>query len=179
MVIRTALPDVADSTLTDLRTVDQNTRGRAIRRGTVAFLAIIVLLGGVGAFGVRTTSVRTVAGGYELSVTYAAVSRAGLDTPWTVRVHRAGGFPGPIVLATTSDYFELFETQGLTPEPDSETTGERYTYQTFSPPPGDTLVVTFDAYIQPASQHGRPASTALLVEGREVARVDYRTRLAP
>jgi hypothetical protein len=96
-----------------------------------------------------------------------------------VTVRHPGGFAGAITLATTAAYFDMFETQGLDPAPDSETAGARYRYQTFTPPPGDTFTVTFDAYIQPASQRGHRAETALLIDGRQVARVAYRTRLVP
>jgi hypothetical protein len=41
------------------------------------------------------------------------------------------------------------------------------------------LKVAFDAYIQPASQIGRSATTVLIIDGRAVARVSYRTWLAP
>jgi hypothetical protein len=169
----------ADSTLTDLRSVEQNTRGHTVRRVTIGVLALIVLLGALGVFGERTGTVRTSAGGYQLSVHYGVVSRAGIDTPWQVTVHHAGGFDGPITLATTASYFEMFESQGLTPAPDSETVGAVYQYQEFSPPPGDTFTLTYDAYIQPASQHGHSAVTKLLINGREVAQVSYRTRLVP
>ena len=169
----------ADSTWSDLRSVGQNRRGRVIRRVTITGLALLVLCGALGVFGVRTRTVSTTGDGYDLSVTYAAVSRAGLDTPWQVTVRRPGGFDGPITLATTAAYFEMFETQGLTPAPDSETASGRYRYQTFLPPPGDTFTLSYDAYVQPASQLGHPGETVLIVDGRERARVSYRTRLVP
>lgn len=127
----------------------------------------------------QITATPASSGGYTLSVTHAWVSRAGLDTPWRVTVHHAGGFDGPVTLATDIRYFELFESQGFVPEPSSETTGGRYLYQEFDPPPGDTLTVDFDAYVQPSSQHGRSAQTALLIDGQEITRVTYRTRLVP
>jgi len=169
----------ADSTWTDLRTVEQNVRGRTIRRITVGVLVLLVLLGALGVFGVRSGSVHASGDGYDLRVDYAMVSRAGLDTPWKVTVRHPGGFAGPITLATSAEYFEMFETQGLTPAPDAETASARYRYLTFSPPPGDTFTLTYDAYIQPASQLGHRAETALLIDGKQVARVAYRTRLVP
>ncbi|GAA3594833.1 hypothetical protein GCM10022223_07430 [Kineosporia mesophila] len=170
------------STLTDLRTVDQNRRGRAVRRAMVTVLTLFVVTGATGLLGVRTrttTASTDAGGGYTLSVTHAWISRAGLDTPWQVTVTHPGGFDGPVTLATDVHYFSLFEAQGFTPEPDSETSGGRYVYQQFAPPPGDTLTVQFDAYIQPSSQHGEKAETALLIDGREMTRVAYRTRLVP
>ena len=173
---RTPAPD---DTMDDVRDSAQNARGRVARRVTIASLTLVVLLGLVGVFGEKTATVSTSGGGYQLSVTYARVSRAGLDTPWTVVVRRPGGFSGDMTLATTSDYFTMFETQGLTPEPESEVAGDRDVYQTFSPPPGDVLRVEYDAYVQPSSQRGRTATTTLIVDGRAVAKVSYRTRLMP
>jgi hypothetical protein len=174
-----SIPIIADSTWTDLRSAEQNVRGKIIRRVTIGVLALLVLLGALGVFGVRTGSVHAAGGGYQLTVEYAVVSRAGLDTPWRVTVHHPGGFAGPITLASTAAYFDMFETQGLDPAPDSETASGRYRYQTFTPPPGDTFTVTFDAYIQPASQVGHRGETVLLIDGRSLARVSYRTRLVP
>jgi hypothetical protein len=170
---------VVDSTLEDVRDADANRRGRMVRRMTVAALAVVVVLGAVGLFGVRSATVQASADGYRLEVVYAGLARAGMDVPWQVTVTHPGGFRGPITLATTSTYFDMFETQGFRPAPDSETTGLRYYYQTFSPPPGDTLRVAFDAYIQPASQIGRSASTVLIIDGRAVTRVSYHTWLVP
>ncbi len=166
-------------TLSDVRTVDQNRRGRVVRRITVALLALFVLAGGTGLFGVRSRTSTSSADGYTLSVTHAWISRAGLDTPWRVTVYHQGGFDGPVTLATTLDYFDIFESQGFTPEADSETTGGRYVYQDYSAPPGDTLTVDFDAYVQPGAQRGKQARTALIIGGQEITAVDYRTRLVP
>ncbi len=175
------MPDADQNidTLSDLRTVDQNRRGRVVRRVTIAVITLFVLGGVTGLFGVRSRTSTASADGYTLSVTHAWVSRAGLDTPWRVTVHHAGGFDGSITLATTLDYFDIFESQGFNPEPDSETTGDRYLYQDFAAPPGDTLTVDYDAYIQPGAQRGKQARTALIIGGKEITAVDYRTRLMP
>jgi len=169
----------SDSTLSDLRSVQQNVRGHQVRRVTIGVLALIVLLGALGVFGMKTGSVDSSGNGYQLSVAYARVSRAGLDTPWRVTVRHPGGFDGPITLATNASYFSMFETQGLTPSAVAETTAGRYQYQQFSPPPGDTFTLVYDAYIQPASQRGRRGETVLYIDGHEVTRVSYRTRLVP
>lgn len=168
-------PDVMD----DVRDSQQNAKGRVARRVTVGVLTVVVLLGLVGVFGMRSATVSSSSGGYDLSVKYGRISRAGLDTPWTVTVHHAGGFDGNITLATTTDYFEMFETQGLTPQPEGETTGAGFTYQDFATPPGDTLRVVFDGYIQPSSQHGYRGITRLIIGGQLITSVSYRTHLAP
>ena len=108
-----------------------------------------------GLLGVHSTTQPGSGGGYEVTVEYAAVARAGLDVPWKVQVRRAGGFDGPVTLAVTADYFDIYEEQGLDPQPTAESSDGTYLYWTFDPPPvGDQLAVDFDAYIQPSSQLG-------------------------
>ncbi len=174
----TAKPEGFD-VLDGVRDSAENSRGRLLRRITVGVLVVLVLLGLAGVFGVHTDTVTSGASGYQLSVRYGRVSRAGLDTPWTVTVRHAGGFTADITLATSTDYFDMFETQGLTPDPTAATTSSGLTYQSFAAPPGDTLRVVFDGYIQPSSQRGHRAITRLIIGGRLITSVSYRTHLVP
>jgi len=138
-----------------------------------------------------------------VSVTHAVVARAGLDVPWEVTVRREGGFTGPITLAVTADYFDIYEEQGLDPAPAAETADGDRLYWTFDPPTTgtrpdgsvgpcrppagsgllpascDELAVEFDAYIQPASQLGASGEVAVLVDGVPVVTVPFRTWLVP
>ncbi len=156
------------------------TSGRMARRLLLTLLLVVVLLGAGGAFGVRSGHVTNTAGGYTLGVTYPWIARSGLDVPWQVQVRHPGGFEEDIVIAVTADYFDIFETQGFHPEPDSETADGEFVYLTFTAPPaGEVFRADFDAYIQPASQLGRTARVQLLVGGRPVAEVSYRTWLVP
>jgi hypothetical protein len=50
---------------------------------------------------------------------------------------------------------------------------------TFAPPPGDVFTVSLDTYVQPASQVGRDAVTAVIIGGHKVAQVSYDTWLVP
>ena len=91
-----------------------------------------------------------------------------------------GGFGKTLTLAVTASYFDIFETQGFHPEPSDETRDAETLYLTFNAPPdGDTLVVSYDAYIQPAAQRGRAATVGVVDEGRQVAVVHINTRLLP
>ena len=110
---------------------------------------------------------------------YAVVARAGLDVPWQVTVHRDGGFTGPVTVAVTADYFDIFESQGLDPEPATETSDGEHLYWTFDPPPGEELAIDFDAYIQPSSQLGASGEAAVLDGGAAVVTVPFRTWLVP
>jgi hypothetical protein len=168
-----------DSTLGDVRPVERGPRPTVVRRLLVALLTAIVLAGAAGLFGVRSSEATASAAGWTVSVTYATIARAGLDVPWKVTVRREGGFTGPITLAVTADYFDIYESQGLDPEPSSETSdGERLLW-TFDPPPGDELAVDFDAYIQPSSQLGASGEVTVLDGGAEVVTVPFRTWLVP
>jgi len=115
-----------------------------------------------------------------VTVEYAAVARAGLDVPWQVKVRRAGGFDGPVTLAVTADYFDIYEEQGLDPQPTAESSDGTYLYWTFDPPPvGDQLAVDFDAYIQPSSQLGSGGEVSVLVGNERVATTEFHTWLVP
>jgi hypothetical protein len=168
-----------DSTLGDIRPVERGPRPTLLRRLLVGLLTVIVVAGAAGLFGVRSSEATASNAGWTVSVTYAAVARAGLDVPWTVTVRRDGGFTGPITVAVTADYFDIYEEQGLDPAPATETADAERLYWTFDPPPGDELTVDFDAYIQPASQFGASGEVTVLDGGSEVVTVPFRTWLVP
>jgi len=145
----------------------------------LAFLAIGVAGALTGLLGVHTSTVTAQRAGYTMSLRYPAVARAGLDVQWQVTVHHPGGFGNELTLGVTGDYFGIFETQGFHPEPSDETRDGHTLYLTFTAPPGDTFVLYYDAYIQPASQQGKSARVALLDHGVPAVWIDYRTRLLP
>jgi hypothetical protein len=168
-----------DSTLADVRepqTAKRTRRGRFI---SLVAVGVLVVIGASGLFGVHAGTVRTNSNGYRLTVVYPHVARAGQDVPWRATVVHPGGFKGDVTLAVSSHYFDIFETQGWHPQPETETATPNFYYLTFSPPPGDTLEVSYDTYIQPASQLGRRADVVLIVDNEEVARTSYRTWLVP
>lgn len=110
---------------------------------------------------------------------WRVVARAGLGTTWQVAVRHTGGFDGPITLAVTGDYFDVFETQGFHPDASKSRRDGSRIYLTFDPPPGDTFVVDFDAYIQPSSQRGRTASVSVVDGPDTEVSVPFRTRILP
>ncbi|MGE3664210.1 MAG: hypothetical protein AB7G09_23305 [Pseudonocardia sp.] len=171
--------ETSDSTLTDVRPVAAGPRPTRWRTVALAVMAVVVAAGAAGLLGVRSATGTATAQGYTLTVTHAAVARAGLDVPWRVEVRRPGGFSGPVTLAVTADYFDLYESQGLDPEPAAETSDGQRLYWTFDPPPGDVLAVDFDAYIQPSSQWGASGEVTLLVGGAPVVSTPFTTWLVP
>jgi hypothetical protein len=170
---------IPPSTLDGLESADEGRAAVWLRRGFLVLLLCFVLAGLAGLLGVRTTTSEASEAGWTLSLEHAAVARPGLDVPWTVTVTRAGGFDDDVTLAVTGAYFDIFESQGFNPEPSDETRDGSTRYLTFTKPPGDTLVVAYDAYIQPASQIGRSGTVSVLDGGQRVASVDFRTFLMP
>lgn len=127
-------------------------RARFGRRIFVAALGLFLLLGALGFYGVRSKTAQASGGGYELSVTYARISRPGLATPWAFEVRRAGGFPDGLTVSVTSGYFDVFDENGLGPEPAEETVDGERTIWRFRPTRSETLSVSFDARIEPGVQ---------------------------
>ena len=137
-----------------------------VRRTALTVMTLVVAADLTGLLGVHTSETTASRDGYTLTLRYPGVARAGLDTPWQVEVTHPGGFGQQLTLAVTGDYFDIFETG-------------HDLYLTFTAPPGDTFVVDFDAYIQPASQQGRSATVALVKGTTPLVWVSYRTRLLP
>jgi hypothetical protein len=179
---RPSLARARASTLSDVGGTDAARRGRPWRMVALGVLCLVVALGAVGAFGVRSRSVSATASGYQLSLTYPWVARAGLDVPWRVTVRRPGGFQGrkSVTLAVTADYFDIFETQGFHPEPTSETRDADRLYLTFAlPRSGEVFVADFDTYVQPSAQLGRRARVAVLEGPVERVGLGFTTWLVP
>jgi len=169
-----------DSTASDVRPVADGPAPAWGRRVVVAVLALIVIAGALGVFGVHSRTVRTTANGYTLTVTYPQTARAGLDVPWRVHVHHPGGFPAQIVIAVSTDYFRMFETQGFFPDADSVSNDGRFVYFTFDTVPGSSdFSVDYDAYIQPAAQIGKSAIVKLVVGKHIQAQTSLHTWLVP
>jgi hypothetical protein len=148
----------------------------------LALLAVIVVAGVLGVFGVkaRTVGARAAAGGTSLAVHYAQVGRASLDVPFDITIHRAGGFHGDVVLAISSSYLELFDRSSVDPTPTSETSDSSRVLWTFDPPRGDTLVVSVDMQVQSGRHTGRSGTVAVLGhDGTPIVSTSFKTWLAP
>jgi hypothetical protein len=148
------------------------------RAGATAMLAFVGL-GAVGLLGVRSVTARAEADGYVLEVTYPATTRPGLTSSWSASVRHPVAFSGPVTLTVPLAYLELFDFHAVHPAPTGEVSDGHEVRWTFAEPPGDRLRVRFDARTAPSVQSGAEATTRLLVDGREVARVRYVTRVMP
>ncbi len=155
-------------------------RARLIRRAAVTVLFLFVGAGVAGVFGVRSGNVTATGGGYELTVQYPKITRPGLQSPWAFTVTRDGGFgDGPVTIATTHSWLDLFDENGRNPAPTAEyVDGEMLVWE-FDPPEGETLTFTFDARLSPSVQEGATATTQLREGNVTLLEVTYRTRVMP
>jgi hypothetical protein len=154
-------------------------RARTYRRVAIAIIGVFVLLGLVGVFGVRSGTASAIGGGYSLVVTYPAVTRPGLAVRWSLEIRRQGGLEDQVTLATTSAYFDLFDFNQFYPQPSAETSDGTSTIWTFDTGGGDAMRITLDGRLEPARQSGASAVSSILVEGRPVVSVAYRTVVMP
>lgn len=171
--------DIPDSTLADIRDSARSPAVAWARRVAIAALAVVVFLGLAGLLGVYSTTVHATGGGYELELEYPRIARAGQDVPWNLTVRRPGGFAGPLVIALGSDYFDMFESQGRSPEPAAETSDADRNYLTFAPPDGDTFTLGFDASIRSSSQRGATGTVSVVENGTDLVTAEFTTRLVP
>jgi hypothetical protein len=149
------------------------------RRGWLALLWLAVVAALLTLLGVHSSQTTVQSNGYRLEVVYPRIARAGLDVPWQVTVSHPDGFGKQLTLAVSGDYFNLFESQGMRPQPSDETRDGNTYYLTFTAPPGDTFRMYFDTYVQPASQVGRSGWVEVVYQGKVLARADYSTWLWP
>jgi hypothetical protein len=150
-----------------------------LRRVGIGLLLAVLAVGLAGGFGVRTASVSASGGGYELTVTHAAVTRPGLATPFDIEVRRAGGLGRPVTVAISSDYLEMFDENGIDPDPASSTSDPGFVHMEFDPPPSGTLTISFDVRLEPGVQWGKTGRVVLLDGERAVADVSFRTWVMP
>jgi hypothetical protein len=168
-----------DSTLAGLEPTEGSRLRQWGSRIALSILLMVVLAGGTSLLGVRTETTNSSGSGYQMSLDYPRIARAGLDVTWRLTVTREGGFDKTLVLAMSATQFDIYEHQAFYPEPDSETRNADDLLLTFVAPPGDTFELSFDAYVQPSSQLGRHGSIAVVDDGHKVAGLSYSTWLAP
>ena len=175
---------------TSSSTLPDGTFSLSVRRA--GYLATTVLLtvimaaavfdatGTTALLGVHSEVVRDEGGGIELAVTYADASRPALATPFDIEVRTPGGFDEPVRIAVDREYLRMWDENGLSPAPSAEIAMGPWIVWEFEPPIGDTLLITYDARIEPAAQDGRSGAVAVL-DGDDsiVAQVSFTTRVLP
>ena len=153
---------------------------------TTALLSGLMLLVVIDAFapvailGVDTGTAEASASEVDLRVTYGEATRPALATPFDIEVRREGGFDEPVRVAVDQEYLRMWDENGLVPAPSAETVMGPWVVWEFDPPIGDTLLITYDARIEPAAQDGRSGAVAVL--GRDdapIVQVEFTTRVLP
>ena len=161
--------------------------GRAARRKRhVLYIAFTVIVSAVVVFGVLEALIGTPgygidsgtahasAEGTSLAVRYAHATRGQLASPFEVTVRRDGGFDGPVTLAISRTYLDLFLTNGVSPSAESETSTADAVLMTFDPPPRATpwaslgmsspsrarLFTSRDGFVSVVDATGAPVVTA-------------------
>jgi hypothetical protein len=159
--------------------IERLRRGRLLRGAFNGLLAIVLLTALTGLLGVRTSEVSASAQGYEVTVTYASMTRPGLATPFAVEVVRPAGFTEAVTVAASSDFLDAFDENGLDPDPAVSRSDGDFVYWTLEPPPGDTLDVSFDARLEPAVQWKREGTVRLIRESRTLLEIDFTMWVMP
>jgi hypothetical protein len=148
----------------------------------MALLALLVLAGLLNVLGVKSRTVDAASpdGALAVSVHYAQVARAGLDVPFRITVQRQGGFDQDVTIAVSSDYLDLFDRNGIEPQPTAATATTDDVVWRFDPPPGDTMEVSVDMQVQGGRHWGRSGTVAVLDDGEApLVAVHFKTWLAP
>lgn len=155
---------------------------RALRLLAVIVMLSVVVGAATGMLGVRSRTASGEAGGVEATVEYAHVVRPGLAAPFSVTVASRDRtpLPSPLEVAVGLDYMELFDENGLDPQPTSEHTDAGDLVWSFEVPPEiHEFAVSFDGRIEPAVQWRRSGRVLVTVGDRQVADVAITTWVAP
>lgn len=161
---------------------DEDGREHTLRLVSVGFISALVIATAVGMFGVRTASGTESAGGFQVEVAHAAVTRPGLATPFDVTVRTTDGSPLPsrLTIRVDSGYLAMFDENGLDPTPSSSYQTPQWTWWTFdNPDDREELKLSFDARLEPGVQWGRTGSVTVLGGDDELVSVAFRTWVIP
>lgn len=151
------------------------------RRVGVVALSLLVAGGLFGVFGDRLNVVEGDSGdSIHLAVTYASVTRPGQDVTFEIEVTDPAGLDSEVTLAINPEYLSLYETQGWYPDPSDQSRDGEWLYLTFATERRTTMVIGFDAYIQPDQVRGRQGRVAVVGDdGVPRAPVTFTTTLFP
>lgn len=154
-------------------------RAAWIQRLLILLFAVPIVGALFGLVGLREADISSSAAGYKLDVHYSELSRAGLASPFDMRVHHEGGFDSPITLRINHEYMTLFDLNGIYPAPASESVDGEMVVWEFDPPQGDVLRVQVDWRVQPSVHSGTPGRVELVVDGGPITSVSFDTRVTP
>lgn len=178
--VREELRRRPDATTSELSDAPPRTRSRLGRRVGVGLLIAITAAAGFDALGPRTAETASSGGGYELSLQYPQIARAGEPAPLVLNI-TADAFGDSVQLRLCGTYFDHLDFQAWYPSPSAETTEGDWIFYEFDPPPhGRTLRIALDARVAPGQLGGRDAcDVSVLDQGEPVVSVAWTTWRMP
>lgn len=165
----------ADRTTEDVVAHPPGVMSRWARRAGYASMALLLIASAIGLLGPREATVRASGGGYDLSVDYPQVTRAGQPAPLRITVRSTSGFGDVVQIRLCRGFFTDADFQGWYPTPSAESSDGSWIVYEFDPPPTqDTLQISLDGRTAPG-QFGSVDSceVAVLREDSPVARVHF------
>jgi hypothetical protein len=117
--------------------------------------------------------------GVHLEVVYPKLTRPALAAEFSIEVTRPGDFTEPVQLAVDRRWLEVWDENGLTPAPDSETSDGDWVVYEYEAPDTNTLRVFYDARIEPGRQSGIDGAVELRSETQVLASVSFHTAVRP
>ncbi len=161
-------------------------RRRWLHRLTFGLVAAVLALAVVDgldlfdAYGPDTDEVRAAGDGVTLIVEYTSTIRPALASPFRVRVESADGFDGPITIAVSRPWIEIWDENGMYPGPSAETGDHEWVEWEFDPPDGSVFNFFYDARLEPARQESQDGAVELRDDSGEVlAAVAFTTTVRP
>jgi len=161
-------------------------RERWVHRFTIGLLTVILglavldLLDVFDTYGVDAAEVRAAGDGVTLVVEYPSTTRPALASPFRIRVERDGGFDGPITIALSRPWIEIWDLNGVFPNPSAETGDDEWVEWEFDPPDGPVFEAFIDWRMEPAKQESQDGVIELRDEtGDVLATVEVATTVRP
>ncbi len=159
-------------------TLDEERRGRMLRRAGLVLFAVFVAAGLAGVLGVRTSTSTARSGRIEVDLSHADVARPALAVPYHLTIRREGGFDERIEVRIATTYLEAFDENGRNPEPAESATDRTETIWTFDPPDGDVLTIWLDTRVEPGVQW-RIDGWTVVATGDDEVRIDHPIWILP
>jgi hypothetical protein len=147
--------------------------------GAIPLAAIVEHIAEVPVYGVLSTTTSGNDGRLHVVVHYPRVARPGLAAPFEIRMHRDGGFAGPVTVGIDAEYVAIWDENGRLPAPASESLEDNGIVWEFDPPDGDVLHARWDGRIEPAVSSGRDGEVWVDDGSGDFVRISFRTEIRP
>lgn len=144
-------------------------------------MVLFLVAGLFGVFGIRDAHQVARHEGLRFAISYPAVTRGGLPARWLldIRTDDGSSLPASIEIRTTAEYFDIFDHNDLTPEPDATWQSDMLSW-TYRPESGDSsLRIELDIRTQPNARWRHAANTDVVVDDVTIVSFEYATFVVP